>query len=676
MIDFDNILMHEFATQHGLPPFDRIKTDMYEPAIRHAMALHQAEIAAITSNEAPPSFDNTIVALERSGADLSRVLGVFYAMLNANADDELMQVAQRVSPTLSEHGSSISLNEELWQRVKSVKERLNINELDDEDAMLLENTVTMFERSGATLKGADRETYRSLKLRLTQLSIQFEQNLLKQTNAFELWLTDADLDGLPESAVEAAKSAASQRGREDAYLVTLHAPSYTSFMKYSNRRDLRERLYRAYNSLCGEGVYSNMNILTDIANTRLEIARLFGFNTFADYRLQRTMAGNTENVMRLLDNLRDKYMPVMAREMADMQSFAGEEILPWDYSFIYNKMRDIRYKVNDELLRPYFPLDRVCEGVLGLATRLYGLHFTPNPDAQVWDSEVKVWNVSDEQGDLMGVLYADFFPRSTKQSGAWMTCFTEQHVDACDNDHRPQVTLTMNFTRPTSTKPSLLTYGEVNTFLHEFGHGLHALLSRVRYESLSCTNVYRDFVELPSQFNENFLRHREFIDTFARHYVTGEPVPDELLDGIIEAERFGVGYSCVRQLGFGYLDMAWHTITEPVSVEDALEFERRAMSTVQVFEPVEGCMMSPHFSHIFAGGYAAGYYGYKWAEVLDADAFEYFSQDMLFDRSKADKLRATLLSRGGSVNPMQLYVNFRGREPRVDALLRRDGLLA
>ena len=662
--------------EDGPVPFDGITTSMYEPAFRLGIDEHNREIDAITACAEAPTFANTIVALERGGRSLNRLAGVFYAMLHANADDELQQVAQRVSPLMSEHGASITLNRALWQRIKAVNESVDRATLDTEDLMLLDNTVEAFERSGATLEGESRETYRKLIMRLSQLQLDFSRNVLQQTNAYEMWLTAGDLDGLPDSAIEAAHEAARERGKDDAYLVTLHAPSYIAFMKYSTRRDLRERLYRAYNSLCGGTEGSNVDILADIAGTRLEIARLLGHDTFADYRLKRTMAGSTRAVYDLLDNLREVYMPVMRREMSEMTAFAGHDIMPWDYSYYYNKMRDTRYHINDEQLRPYFPLEQVCRGVLGLATRLYGLRFEPNGEAPVWDPEVKVWNVSDVSGSDIGMLYADFFPRETKQGGAWMTCFRDQYTDATGVNRRPHVSLTMNFNRASADKPALLTWGEVRTFLHEFGHALHALLSQVRYESLSCTNVYRDFVELPSQFNENFLLHREFIDTFARHYATGERIPDELLDAILSAQRFGAGYSCVRQLSFGYLDMAWHTITAQPQHGDAVaRFEQDAIASVQVFAPVDGCMISPHFSHIFSGGYAAGYYGYKWAEVLDADAFECFEQaDDLFDRDLANSLRENILSRGGTKPPMTLYKAFRGREPRIDALLRRDGI--
>ncbi len=661
-----------------LTPFDKISVDDFEPAIVKAIAAHDAEIEAIASNGEEPTFDNTILALERSGADLNRVLGVFFPLLGVNATDAMQAVSMRVTPLLSRHSSAITLNERLWSRVKVAAQ--NLEDFNDEDRRLAENTVAAFERSGATLEGDARERYREITERLSQLSLQFEQNVLAEMAAYQLWLGKDDLAGLPESIVEAAREAAVEAGRPDQWLITLQAPSYGPFMKYSARRDLRQRLYMAYNTLCSTGEHSNLAILTEIADLRLDLARLMGHDTFAAYRLERMMAGSPQVVLDMLGKLRETYMPAMRREMDELREFAARvdgsdlEFKPWDYSYYYNKLRDERFNVNDEQLRTYFPLERVISGVFGLATRLYGLRFTPIDDAPVWHPEVKVWRVTDgdDHDREVGVLYADFFPRPVKQSGAWMTNIIEQHVDAAGHDIRPHVMLATNFSRPTGDKPSLLTFGEVNTFLHEFGHCLHGLLSRVRHESLSGTNVRRDFVELPSQLNENFLRHREFIDSFAARYDTGEAVPDALLTGKLASMRFGAGYACVRQLGFGYLDMAWHSIRVAVSADDVKDYERDAMAQVQVFEPIGECMMSPHFSHIFAGGYAAGYYGYKWAEVLDADAFECFEREGIFNRDTARRWRDCVLSRGDTADPMSLYIAFTGHEPRVDALLRRD----
>lgn len=675
----DNIFFSEFKTTRGAIPFDRITTQMYEPAIMEAMRRHEKEVESIANRADEPTFDNTIVALERSGAMLSRVLGVFYPMLSACATDALMDISTRVAPLLSEHSNKITLNERLWQRVKAVSEHFDGDAHDPEDRMLLTRTREAFERSGANLDEADKETYRTLTKRLTELTLKFEQNCLKETARYEMWLTRDELDGLPESAVEAAEAAARNKGREGEFLVTLQAPSYSAFMKYSSRRDLRERLFRAYNAQCSGGEFSNMEIIRDIASTRLAIAKLLGYNTFAHFQLKNKMAGTPGRVFQMLNQLKDAYSGPQKRDMEQLTRYASRlegrdvTIMPWDYSYYSHKLKDERYSINDELLRPYFELGDVTRGVFGLATRLYGLHFTENHDAQVFNPEVQVFDVTDADGRFVGMLYTDFFPRDTKQSGAWMTAFREQWRDAHGHDVRPLVTLTMNFTRPTATKPSLLTFQEVGTFLHEFGHALHGLLSQCKYASTSGTNVYRDFVEMPSQFNENFLRQREFLDSFARHYLTGEKIPQELIDKIVASSQFGAAYSCMRQLGFGFIDMAWHSITEPFT-GDPFAFEQAALKPVQVFAPVDGCLMSSHFGHIFSGGYAAGYYGYKWAEVLDADAFAKFEEDGIFNPATARSFKENILERGGSEPPMTLYKRFRGREPRIDALLHRDGI--
>ena len=448
-------------------------------------------------------------------------------------------------------------------------------------------------------------------------------------------------------------------------------------MKYSSRRDLREKLYRAYNSRCLSGEYDNTKIMARIAEIRLEIAKLMGAKTYAEYSLQRTMAETPENVYKLLDQLRDAYMPAWKKEYKELTKYAQKEqgkkfeLQAWDYSYYANKLKNEKYSFNEEELRPYFELNNVIKGVFGLATKLYGLHFTENQNISVYNPEVKSFDVTDSEGNFVGILYTDFFPRATKRGGAWMTEFRGQKVEN-GVDHRPHVTLTMNFTRPTESKPSLLTFYEVETFIHEFGHGLHGLLSQTHYGSLAGTNVYRDFVEVPSQFHENFLTQKEFLDGFAKHYITGEPIPQELVDKIIQSSQFGAAYACLRQLSFGYLDMAYHTITAPVT--DPFKFEEDAMESVRTMPTVEGCIMSPQFNHIFSGGYAAGYYSYKWAEVIEADAFQYFKDNGIFNPEVAKSFRENVLSRGGTEAPMVLYKRFRGQEPGIDALLIRDGI--
>ena len=675
----NNIFMRPFRTTGGAIPFDRITTADYEPAIRQAIKEHDNEVAVIADNASEATFENTIVALDRAGAMLNRVLGVFYPMLSANADDELMAVSERMAPVLSEHFNSITLNEKLWKRVKYAHDHFDAEAHDVEDRMLMRETYDGFVRSGANLQGADRDRYRQLSRRLTELTLKFDQNALKETSRYELWLNEEDLTGLPESLLDAARHAAKAKGRESGWLITLDAPIYGPFMKYSERRDLREQLYKMYNRQCTSGDYCNLDVLREIANTRLEIARLMGCKTFADYKLQHTMAQTPANVYQMLNNLRDAYLPVERSEMERLTEFATRlegrpvVIMPWDYAYYSNKEKDSMFDINDELLRPYFELSQVTKGVFGFAKRMYGLRFTLNHDAQVFHPEVKVYDVTDDDGKAVGMLYVDFFPRASKQSGAWMTSFREQYIDDDGNDVRPLVTLTMNFTRPTDTRPSLLTVREVETFMHEFGHALHQLLSRCKYQSLSGTNVYRDFVEVPSQFNENYVYEREFLDSFARHYQTGDPVPQELIDRLIASSQYGAAYACVRQLGFGLIDMAWHSINEPYAGDD-FEFEYQAVKDVQAFEPVEGCIMSPQFTHIFSGGYAAGYYGYKWAEMIECDAFDKFKQEGIFNPETARSWVDHVLSRGGTEAPMELYKRFRGAEPSIDAMMRRDGI--
>lgn len=675
-----NPFASQFSTVNQTPPFSKITNADYEPAIERGIELARAEIAAIAGNPEAPTFENTIVALERSGADLNRVLNVFYPLLSADADDEMMEISMRVSPKLSDYSTSIVLNNDLWKRVKAVyNQRENLN-LKGEDAMLLERTYDSFALSGADLEGDDREAYRKLNAELSELTTKFGQNVLKELNTYEIWLTADDLSGLPKNVVDEAAQLAEAKGRKGEFLFTLAQPTYMAFMKYSDRPDLRERFYRLYSGRNTKGEYSNIENMSRIAQTRLEIARLLGSDTYARQGLKRTMAETPENVYKLLDQLREAYKPALQREMNELTEFASAlegkpvKIMPWDYSYYSNKLKNQKYSYDEEQLRPYFELNNVIDGVFGLATKLYGLQFKQNDSIEVYHPDVKAFDVNDADGNFIGVIYTDFFPRDTKRPGAWMTGFKDQSITPEGVNDRPNVTIVMNFTKPTAETPSLLTPYEVETFLHEFGHALHGLLTQCRYTSLSGTNVYRDFVELPSQFNENYLTEREFLDSFARHYQTGEKLPDTLIDKLVKSAQFGAGYACLRQLGFGYLDMAWHTITEPVA--DPVDFERKAMESVQIFEPVEGAVTGTTFSHIFSGGYAAGYYSYKWAEVLDADAFAQFKENGIFDRATADSFRHNILERGGTVHPAELYRAFRGKDATIDALLERDGIAA
>ncbi len=673
-----NPLLGEFNTPHGTAPFPSISTDDYEPAVREGIRLGLQQVEAICNNRATPDFENTIVALENSGKELDRVLNIFFPLSSAMADDRMMEISMKISPLLSEYSTTISLNTRLWEKVKYVWDHREQYKLTPEDMMLLKTTYDSFTRNGALLEGDDRETYRRLSAELSELATKFSQNVLKELNTYEIWLSADDLSGLPEGVVEAAALAAKEKGRNGEYLFTLAQPTYMAFMKYSDRRDLRENMYRLYTGRNQKGEFSNLDIICQIVDKRRQLANLLGFETYADYSLVNTMAENPANVYNLLNELRDAYRPAQQKEFDELNAFASNlegasfKIQPWDYSYYANKLKQSKYDYDEEALRPYFELNNVIEGVFGLATKLYGLTFVENKDIPTYHPDVKAFEVKDRDGSYLGVIYTDFFPRESKSPGAWMTEFKPQWIDADGNNSRPHVSIVMNFTKPTESKPSLLTPYEVETFLHEFGHALHGLLANTRYASLSGTNVYRDFVELPSQFNENYLTQKTFLDGFARHYQTGEPIPQDCVDKIVASSQFGAAYACMRQLNFGLIDMAWHTITEPVS--DPAAFEAEAGKSVEMFAPIEGSMTSPQFGHIFGGGYAAGYYSYKWAEVLDADAFAKFEENGIFDQKSAEEFRTNVLMKGGTEHPAELYRRFRGQEPTIDALLRRDGI--
>ena len=678
MSNAQNPFFDDFKGVHATAPFTEIKNEHWMPAIDRGIENAQKEIDAITKQRSTPDFDNTIVALERVGADLNRVLNVFFPLLSANADDEMMNISLEASRKLSEYSTNLVLNEALWQKVKYVYDHRDLYDLTPEQKTLLQNTYDSFALSGAALEGEDRETFRKLSAELSELTTRFGQNVQKELPTYEIWLTADDLDGLPASSVNAAAEAAAAKGREGEYLFTLDQPVYMAFMKYSSRPDLREKMYRLYTGRNTKGEYDNTVVLRRIAEMRRQLANLLGAPNYASHSLKRTMAQNPEGVYGLLDRLRDAYKPALQQEMAELTAYAtaleGKPVTinPWDYSYYANKLKTDKYSFDEEALRPYFELNNVIDGVFGLATRLYGLQFTQNDSIEVYHPDVKAFDVTDADGKFVGVIYTDFFPRASKRPGAWMTGFRDQYITEDGVDVRPQVSIVMNFTKPTGDTPSLLTPYEVETFLHEFGHALHGLLTDVNYASLSGTSVYRDFVELPSQFNENYLTEREFLDGFARHYQTGEPIPQELVNGLVASAQFGAAYACLRQLMFGYLDMAWHTTDAPV--EDVADFERKATEQVQIFAPVEGSLTSPQFSHIFAGGYAAGYYSYKWAEVLDADAFAQFKKNGIFDKATADSFRTNILMKGGTENPAELYRRFRGQDPGIEALLERDGI--
>jgi peptidyl-dipeptidase len=686
----NNPLLVESDVLYGAVPFDKIKISDYEEAIDESIRRHELEIDVIAENPEAPDFENTVAALDRSGKELTRAMLTLGNLEAALGDEQLMKIMADVTPRYSEHCTAILLNVRLWERVKAVYDSKDMRpDLSPEALRLIDETYRSFSESGAVLKGEDRERFKKLNAELSDLNVRFSQNV---TNDMKnphrrLWLKEEDLAGLPESirhaAREAAKEALSADGKDEddsLYLVTVFMPSYVPFMKYSERRDLREQLYRLYNSRNSTGEFDNTQILKDIANIRLEIARLMGKSNFAEYHLSGTMAANVEGVMNLLENLREKYAAPMKRELKEIEDFAkksegdGFNLMPWDYSYWFEKLKGEKYAFNDEDMKPYFELNGTIDGVFGLATKLYGYTFKENRDIPVYHPDVRAYEVYDGE-DILGILYADFFYRAGKSPGAWMTEFRTETKDDGGNRELPLISIVMNFSKPVGDRPVLLTPGEVRTFLHEFGHALHGLSAQAVFSSLSGTNVYHDFVELFSQFNENYLTEKEFLDGFARHYENGDKMPESLIERFVRAGQYGAAYSCMRQLGFGYLDMAYHTIEQPIRASADIEkFEREAQKDVKCFDGVAGCLTSPSFGHIFSGGYAAGYYGYKWSEVLDADAFSAFKENGIFDKETALRFKKMLQS-GGTVDPMKLYIEFRGKEPSVDALLRRDGII-
>ena len=679
MTEYQNPFLTAYHTPHQTVPFHLIKVEHYEPAIHQGMEEHNREIDAIINNPEEPTFENTIVALEKSGRLLERITTVFGNLLSAETSDEMETIAERVMPLLSEHNSNIYLNERLFARIKEVYFNTDQGTLSQEDNMLLINTYDGFIRSGANLTNDKKERFRQISSELSVLTLRFSQNKLKETNNYELLLNKEQLTGIPESIIETYLHAAKEKGKEG-YLVTLHAPSYGPFMKYCSHRQLRQELYMAYNTLCAhENEFNNMEIVRKLVNLRQERAQLLGFKTAADYVLTRRMAENSDNVYLLLIQLLEAYTPTALQEVQDIQDLAKElegesfQLMPWDWAYYSHKLKEKRFSLNDEELRPYFELSQVIAGVFGLATRLYGITFQENKDIPVYHPDVKAYEVFDTDGQFLSVLYTDFHPRSSKRSGAWMTSYKEQWKDENGNS-RPHVSVTMNFTKPSANKPALLTFSEVNTFLHEFGHALHGMFADTTYRSLSGTNVYWDFVELPSQLMENFATEKEFLNTFAKHYETGENIPEDLIQRIVDASNFNVAYACLRQLSFGLLDMAWYTRTEPFDGDVQL-YERKAWKKAQILPDVEGTCMTVQFGHIMSGGYSAGYYSYKWAEVLDADAFSLFKEKGIFNQETANSFRKNVLSKGGTEHPMTLYKRFRGQEPGIQALLKRNGII-
>lgn len=659
---------------------------MLRPLIIQGMDEEMHEVEAIVNNAEAPTFANTIVALSNTGENLERATAVMYNLLSAETNDELEELANELAPKLSEHSNNIMLNAKLFERVKAVYDA-ETNQLEGEDKMLLDKTYEGFERSGATLSADDKLRFREITSQLSEKTLKFSQNVLKETNNFILHITNEnDLAGIPEIHRNAARHEAETRNKEG-WVFTLHAPSFMPFMMYANNRALREKMYRAYNSRCTHNnEYNNFEIVRSIVNLRREVAQILGYEDYADYALRRRMAQNASNVYKLLNDLITHYLPRAKEDVAEVEKKAQQlegsnfKLQPWDFSYYSQKLKHELYDYDPDMLRPYFELSQVQKGVLGLATRLYGITFKRNEKLPVYQKDVIAYDVYDKEGAYLAILLVDFFPRESKKGGAWMTnyrdesCAEPTNVKVLPtNSTRPVVSVTTNFTKPTANTPALLTLGEVETFLHEFGHALHGIFAMTHYASLSGTSVYWDFVELPSQFMENYATEPEFLGTFAHHYQTGEPLPQAYIDRIRKSRNFQSAYACMRQVSFGLLDMAYYTLRTPLTA-DIKTFEDEAWKRVQLLPQVADACMSVEFGHIMSGGYAAGYYSYKWAEVLDADAFSLFKEKGIFNESVAQSFRQNILSKGGTENPMDLYTRFRGQAPTINALLKRDGI--
>ena len=689
-----NPFFEPYNTPHDTAPFDRIRMEDFEEAMLEGIRRDDEQIERIINNPAKPTFDNTIISVDDEKDKegyydlLGRVSTIFFNLLSAETNDEMDALAQKMSPILTKHANDIRLNECLFERVKYVHQ--HHRKLTAEEKMLLDNCYDGFVRSGALLDAAGKERLRQLTEEASMLGLQFSQNLLKENKAFTLHITDeAQLDGLPDTAREAAALAAKEQQKEG-WVFTLDFPSYSPFMTYSTQRELRRQLYMAKNTECiHDNTENNLEICKRLINLRRELAQLLGHKTYADYVLKHRMAGNVRNVYKLLNNLIDAYKPTAIKEVEAIEKMARKlegnnfKLEPWDFSFYSHKLQLQKYNLDAEMLRPYFELSKVIDGVFGLANRLYGITFKENKDIPVYHPDVKAYEVFDEDGSFLAVFYADFHPRKGKQGGAWMTEYQGQWKERIDQKKpfgddnmrnvRPHVSVVMNLTKPTEEKPALLTLGEVETFLHEFGHSLHGMFANTRFESLSGTNVWWDFVELPSQFMENFSIEKEFLRTFAFHYQTGEPLPDELIRRIVKSRNFMAATGCLRQVSFGLLDMAYYTKKDEFT-DDIIPFEKKAWKKAILGKQLPDTCMTVQFSHIMAGGYAAGYYSYKWAEVLDADAFSVFKKHGIFDKKTASSFRENILSKGGTENPMTLYKRFKGGEPTIDALLKRNGI--
>ena len=673
-----NPLLQDWITPFGTPPFHLIETIHFKPAVEEAIKSASQEILTIADNNDLPDFENTIVSLERAGETLGKITSILFNLNSAETNKDLQEVTQEVSPLLTRFSNDITLNEKLFRRIRSIYETRDCSGLNTEQKILTERKFRNFMLGGAGLKEEEKRRFRTISEELATLSLKFEENVLEETNAFELHVSEKeDLAGLPESIIEMASMEAVMR-KKQGWIFTLHFPSYVPFMQYSEKRDLREKMFKAYASRCFKAnEFNNTLNALKIANLRLEIAKMLGFSNYAEMTLGDRMADTPVKVESFLEELFKASKPAALRDFDHISSFARSEghtgtVERYDWAYYSEKLKKNLYDIDDEILKPYFSLENVEAAVLGLANTLYDIRFVRTTSIPVYNPEVRTFEVYDHSNSFLSILYLDYHPRPGKNGGAWMTSFRDQSNEK-GYDVRPFISIVANFTRPSETRPSLLSFNELTTFLHEFGHSLHGMLSKCTYESLSGTNVARDFVELPSQFMENFAFEKEWLDTWAVHYVTGEKIPEGIINNIKEASTFNEGYSCFRQLSFGFLDMAWHSINKPVET-DISDFETEAMAKTELFPPIDGLNMSVSFGHIFSGGYAAGYYGYKWAEVLDADAFLHFRETGLFNKDTAASFRKNILEKGGSDKPMNLYVSFRGKEPSLDAFLERSGL--
>ena len=673
-----NPLLTESTAPFGAPEFDKIENEHYLPAFEQGIAEAKAEIDAIVANQEEPTFENTIEAMEYAGQTLSKVASIFYAVMEAHTDETKQQIAEQISPMLTEYSMYVSLNNDLFQRVKAVYEKKDELGLDQDQMTLLEDNYKSFVRGGANLSDEDKAVYSKLSEELSLTTLQFSKNVLAATNAYTLHITDStELGGLPEFVKTMGAETAAEKGLEG-WAFTLDYPSYGPFLKYSTNRELRKQVWMAYNTRAIGGEFDNTEIVKKIIDLRIKIANILGYETYADYALEERMAKNKKTVDEFVMQLLKPSMEFAKKDVADVLAYAKkngfeENVLqPWDFSYWSERYQEAEYSLSAEELKPYFQLESCIDAVFGLATRLYGITFEERNDIPVYHQDVKVYEVKDADGSHLSLFYADFFPRASKRGGAWMTDFRGQSVrDGVE--YRPFVTIVCNFTKPTADAPALITHDELTTFLHEFGHALHGMLAKGRYPSLTGTSVSRDFVELPSQIMENWAIEPEYLNSFAKHYQTGEPIPAELIEKIVAAKNYLAAYGQVRQLHFGYLDMAWHSLKEVPAV-GTVEFEQSVLAPWGVLPAAEGAAFSTSFSHIFSGGYSAGYYSYKWAEVLEADAFSLFKEKGIFNTEVADSFRKNILEKGGAEDEAVIYRNFRGHDPQPEALMKKLGL--